>query len=124
MEEEGAYFLTLSGDACPSADTVIVLASSCGKISVYVPNAFSPNDDGRNDLFLPYFDPNYSILDFELKVFDRWGGWCLLQKIPRKVGMARSKARRPIRPFSFTCFSLLIRTRANTLSRWFMGRST
>ena len=84
VEEEGAYFLTLSGDACPSADTVIVLASSCGSISVYVPNAFSPNDDGRNDLFLPYFDPNYSILDFELKVFDRWGGLVFASEDPKE----------------------------------------
>ena len=84
VEEDGAYFLTLSGDACPSADTVIVLASSCGSISVYVPNAFSPNDDGRNDLFLPYFDPNYSILDFELKVFDRWGGLVFASEDPKE----------------------------------------
>ncbi|MCB0562339.1 MAG: gliding motility-associated C-terminal domain-containing protein, partial [Phaeodactylibacter sp.] len=49
-----------------------------------VPNAFSPNDDGRNDLFLPYFDPNYSILDFELKVFDRWGGLVFASEDPKE----------------------------------------
>ena len=39
---------------------------------VYIPNAFSPNDDGINDVFTVYFaegqHPPYS-----LKVWDRWG---------------------------------------------------
>ena len=39
--------------------------------NVYVPNAFSPNDDGRNDQFLPY--PNCAIGDYNMKVFNRWG---------------------------------------------------
>ncbi|MCB9297197.1 MAG: gliding motility-associated C-terminal domain-containing protein [Lewinellaceae bacterium] len=74
VEEEGIYSITVAGDACPTADTVVVAASSCGQISVYIPNAFSPNEDGRNDVFLPYFDPDYTILEYELQVFDRWGG--------------------------------------------------
>ncbi len=36
----------------------------------YIPDAFSPNDDGINDVFLP--KGNY-IKDFEMYIFDRWG---------------------------------------------------
>jgi gliding motility-associated-like protein len=40
--------------------------------TLYVPNAFTPNDDGLNDLFIPVgndVDPD----NYELMIFDRWG---------------------------------------------------
>ncbi|MEM8584312.1 MAG: gliding motility-associated C-terminal domain-containing protein [Bacteroidota bacterium] len=41
--------------------------------AAYVPNAFSPNQDGINDRFLPFLqDCVQSVLDFQ--VYDRWGG--------------------------------------------------
>jgi gliding motility-associated-like protein len=40
---------------------------------VYVPNAFTPNDDGTNDLFIPVVT-SYSELDqYEFRIYDRWG---------------------------------------------------
>jgi gliding motility-associated-like protein len=41
-------------------------------VAIYVPNTFTPNDDGSNDLFFAQgigIDPE----NFELWVFDRWG---------------------------------------------------
>lgn len=38
---------------------------------VFVPNAFSPNEDGRNDTFLPY--ANCVVTNYNLKIFNRWG---------------------------------------------------
>lgn len=41
-------------------------------ISFYVPNAFTPNNDGVNDIFLPVglgIDPD----NFTMYIFDRWG---------------------------------------------------
>jgi gliding motility-associated-like protein len=38
---------------------------------LYLPNSFSPNNDGINDVFQPYGD-DFEVL--ELLVFDRWGG--------------------------------------------------
>lgn len=38
----------------------------------YIPNAFTPNDDGTNDYFLP-IGRNMSNDDFEFLIFDRWG---------------------------------------------------
>jgi gliding motility-associated-like protein len=38
---------------------------------MYIPNAFSPNGDGRNDLFKP--ETNCTVTDYELRIFSRWG---------------------------------------------------
>ncbi|RMD74002.1 MAG: gliding motility-associated C-terminal domain-containing protein [Bacteroidetes bacterium] len=38
---------------------------------VFVPNAFSPNDDGFNDRFLPFGKQGTEVV--RLQVFDRWG---------------------------------------------------
>jgi gliding motility-associated-like protein len=39
--------------------------------NLFMPNAFSPNDDGVNDILKPLFTENIEILDF--KIFNRWG---------------------------------------------------
>ncbi len=46
----------------------------------YLPNAFSPNSDGRNDTFRAYLacEPG----SFHLSVFDRWGGKVFESKDP------------------------------------------
>ncbi len=72
--EEGLYSLSYDDGICVSMDSVMVIASSCGEINVYIPNVFSPNGDGINDYFLPNIDPNYQILEYDLKIFNRWGG--------------------------------------------------
>ena len=38
----------------------------------FVPNAFSPNDDGYNDLWIPLGD-RVDLAYYDLRVFDRWG---------------------------------------------------
>jgi gliding motility-associated-like protein len=40
---------------------------------LYVPNAFSPNDDGRNDEFRAYPSTNAIWTEYRLMIFDRWG---------------------------------------------------
>jgi len=38
--------------------------------TIYVPNAFTPNADGSNDIFKVY---SVNVVEFELLVFNRWG---------------------------------------------------
>jgi gliding motility-associated-like protein len=37
---------------------------------LYVPNTFSPNGDGRNDIFYAY---GAEIKEYEMWIFNRWG---------------------------------------------------
>ncbi len=38
---------------------------------IFVPNAFSPNEDGINDVFQPFL--GCPVDQYDLKVFNRWG---------------------------------------------------
>ncbi len=73
VEEAGQYSLTIDNGDCLIQDSVKVILSACGEVPVYVPNAFSPDGDGFNDLFVPDFDPGYEVLDYQIRIFDRWG---------------------------------------------------
>lgn len=54
---------------CQGSDTVKVQAVPCCEI--YLPNAFTPNGDGKNDFYRPNLGPGRNIVHF--KVFNRWG---------------------------------------------------
>ncbi|MEM1324136.1 MAG: gliding motility-associated C-terminal domain-containing protein, partial [Bacteroidota bacterium] len=56
---------------CVFSDSVSVRVFPTGR--VFIPNAFSPNFDGRNDVFELYTDQSVGQV-LELKVYDRWGG--------------------------------------------------
>ena len=39
----------------------------------YVPNAFSPNEDGGNEVIQVLPAPDVQLVDFKFHIFDRWG---------------------------------------------------
>ena len=55
---------------CRAQDRVSVFVL-CNNANVYMPNTFSPNGDGANDIFYPRGSGVFKILN--LKVFNRWG---------------------------------------------------
>ncbi|MEN0006025.1 MAG: gliding motility-associated C-terminal domain-containing protein [Bacteroidota bacterium] len=48
--------------------------------SIYLPNIFSPNDDGANDFFFPQTAPNQASEIQLFRIFDRWGGLLFEQR--------------------------------------------
>jgi gliding motility-associated-like protein len=50
--------------------TVYIIYTPCASSNLYVPNAFSPNNDGKNDVL--YVRGNF-IQDLYFAVYDRWG---------------------------------------------------
>ncbi len=51
---------------------ILVQSVQCN-VNIFVPTAFSPNADGNNDLFHPFFYTDLSIENYKFVVFDKWG---------------------------------------------------
>lgn len=66
-----AYTLeAINAGGCISRDN-LTLFVFCNNANVFVPNTFTPNGDGNNDVFYPRGKGIFSIHSF--KVFNRWG---------------------------------------------------
>jgi gliding motility-associated-like protein len=67
----GTYWLQVTDDNnCTGRDSIIVRSKDC--ISGFnIPNAFTPNGDGLNDLFRPAIAGNIS--KYQFAVYDRQG---------------------------------------------------
>ncbi|RYZ42522.1 MAG: gliding motility-associated C-terminal domain-containing protein, partial [Sphingobacteriales bacterium] len=75
----GTYRLTVSQGACSASDEINVNVEPCGCF-VMMPNAFSPNGDGRNDQF--GLEQMCRIGYYQLQVFNRWGQRVFLSTSP------------------------------------------
>lgn len=72
--ETTSFPVTLNNGICPKTDTVTVyvVIPDCLEGKFYVPNAFSPNGDGNNDIF-KVRTTLVNIEGFYFAVYDRWG---------------------------------------------------
>jgi|GEM_PF-1625954 gliding motility-associated-like protein len=69
--------ITTNDDGCKDTVTGEVIINP--SFTLYVPNAFSPNNDGKNDVFLCQ---GTGIDKFKMKIFSRWGNHvCTLYNI-------------------------------------------
>lgn len=64
------YIATITTpEGCSYKDSIFIdYRMNCG--DVYIPNIFSPNDDGQNDIFRPY---GRCAVRAEIYIYDRWG---------------------------------------------------
>jgi len=68
VTQPGTYRLNASNTCGTTTDDVIISKGVC---KVHVPNAFTPNNDGTNDLFRIL--GTETITEFNLKIFNRFG---------------------------------------------------
>ncbi|HPD65029.1 MAG TPA: PKD domain-containing protein [Bacteroidia bacterium] len=69
ISDSGIYQLTIiDSNGCKYSDSIKI--SWYCPVIIYIPNAFSPNDDGVNDFFKCFTE---NIPYFEIKIFNRWG---------------------------------------------------
>jgi gliding motility-associated-like protein len=72
VTDAGNYTLTVSAGGCISApSTIAVSVDTCVAIDFHIPDGFSPNGDGTNDLFvirgIGYYSGNTFL------IYNRWG---------------------------------------------------
>ena len=71
--DEGNYWTILTvTDEHNCVDTASVHINVVPEVIIHVPNAFTPNDDGLNDIWLPVISNNGDAF-YELLVYNRWG---------------------------------------------------
>ncbi|MEM9053639.1 MAG: gliding motility-associated C-terminal domain-containing protein, partial [Bacteroidota bacterium] len=70
VENSGQFAVTAVNECGSVMAEIEVIEEECF-CSIYIPNSFSPNGDGLNDVFKAVTD--CEVTQFTLSVFDRWG---------------------------------------------------
>jgi gliding motility-associated-like protein len=71
LGEPGLFWVNASNGICNIFDTINVQLDPNCKCNFFIPNAFSPNNDGINDKF--FVNLECDITDFTFRIFNRWG---------------------------------------------------
>ncbi len=72
VADTGSYYVTVSYPPCTGSDTITIRTEMCDCF-LEIPSAFTPNGDGKNDLFRPVVERGCPVHSFELSVYNRWG---------------------------------------------------
>jgi gliding motility-associated-like protein len=67
----GSYYVSASGNCFKGADTIEVKAGNNCNVCLFVPNAFSPNNDGLNDVMM--VNTICPVGFFQLDIYNRYG---------------------------------------------------
>lgn len=68
--QAGTYSVAVTNICGTTNASINVTYNNCA-CKFYVPNAFSPNGDGRNDVFKPGYECLFS--NYVMKIYNRWG---------------------------------------------------
>jgi gliding motility-associated-like protein len=69
--DTGTYTVTLVAiNSYGCRDTAVHDIRINGETTTFIPNAFTPNGNANNDVFMPYMS---GVVEFEMIIFDRWG---------------------------------------------------
>ncbi|MCX6292055.1 MAG: gliding motility-associated C-terminal domain-containing protein [Bacteroidetes bacterium] len=68
ISQEGTYWLQMEDSGCIARRSIVISNGDCG--TVFIPNSFTPNGDGKNDHWHVY---PFSVKSLNTKVFNRWG---------------------------------------------------
>ncbi len=83
VRDYGTYWVRVTNGTCYNSDTTHVVAEYCD-CTVFVPTAFSPNNDGINDQFRAQLPSGCDFSNFTLSVYNRWGQRIFITSDPLK----------------------------------------
>lgn len=89
LSQFGIYFIDAILD-CTFFPIQINLVKEDCLPKIYVPNAFSPNDDGKNDELNVSIETEFEIQNYSFSVFDRWGNLMFQTNVPNQNWNAKS----------------------------------
>jgi gliding motility-associated-like protein len=73
VEDAGIYWVMVTdASGCIATDTVLVEPCETSPV-LYAPNAFTPNEDGRNDRFALVCSSADVLTEYEIFIYSRWG---------------------------------------------------
>jgi gliding motility-associated-like protein len=71
VQQPGMYWLQVEdAKGCTGRDSLVIMAKQCLE-GFFVPNAFSPNGDKKNDTFKPVLMG--TVVKYQLLIYNRWG---------------------------------------------------
>jgi len=89
------YYVQSTGtNGCVGKDSITVNFLKYGVGQIFVPGAFTPNGDGKNDVFKATVRTSFN--KFQLKVFNRWGELVFTSKDPGIGWNGRYKTHLPL----------------------------
>ncbi len=68
VNQVGSYYVTVTQSSCAASDTIQVLPGDC---DVYIPSAFTPNNDNLNETFGVV--DNSAVQYFSFQIYSKWG---------------------------------------------------
>ncbi len=78
----GNYWLqVIDQNGCVGKQNIVVRSREC-PVYIYFPNAFTPNNDGKNELFKPVSSGHF--LNYNFQIYNRWGQLVFQSQEPGK----------------------------------------
>ena len=107
---------TVSG--CIRSDDIVVNVKTC--VGVFIPNTFSPNDDGKNDFFTVFTSPCVKQVRL-MSIYNRWGSVMFtktnFEPNDEKIGWDGSRNGKPV-PVDIYAFYIELEQKDGSIQKY------
>lgn|GEM_PF-2374078 len=106
------YYITVVSDSgCISRDSLLVIVDNCNDF--FVPDAFSPNGDGHNDIL---YVRGSCIQELNFEIFDRWGNR-VFESLNKELGWDGKYNGSPMNPGTYVYYAKIVTTSGQTIMK-------
>jgi gliding motility-associated-like protein len=72
ITDTGKYWVLITDGKCSVNDTFYYAGEQCN-CQAYIPGAFTPNNDNKNETIKPLFRAGCNVSEYSFSIFNRWG---------------------------------------------------